>query len=313
MQPRRIDGIYAREPVRRPTVERRILVPARSNDILVSQPPRPVVIADVTPPELPTPQLPSPPAQPLEAQPARPISAPELVAPPAPPAKATKKRRIATAAYSAVIVGVLILTGVLGYSTWITNERARAEFSKDTGLQQAVGSGQIAGSAPPSEASISDQTKQAYTVAADMPRMLHIDRIDVHARVLRMSVTNKGEIQAPGGIWDTGWYDGSAKPGEPGTTFIDGHVSGPTMDAVFVKLKVLHPGDYVTVERGDGSKITYIVKTVSTNKLGDIDMKKILAAPSGEKQQLVLMTCGGNYQGNYKYDSRVIVAAERVS
>lgn len=163
--------------------------------------------------------------------------------------------------------------------------------------------------ATPNEAEVSESDKQTYTVAADMPRTISIPSLNVHARVLQMSVGNDGAIEAPAGIWDAGWYDGSAKPGQTGNAFIDGHVSGPTMPAVFKELKNIKSGVEIEIERGDGSKLTYAVTSVSTQKLKDINMSKVLAGPGGES--LTIMTCGGDYLGDYTYDSRVIVVAKR--
>ena len=154
-----------------------------------------------------------------------------------------------------------------------------------------------------------DHAKNAYTVAADIPRILSIPSLGVNARVLRMSVDREGAIEAPKGIWDTGWYDGSAKPGS-GNTFIDGHTSGPTMPAVFAKLKDIKAGAEIEIERGDGTRLRYAVRTVTTTKVTDIDMRAVLNGPGGDA--LTLMTCGGTYQGNFTYDSRVIVMATRV-
>lgn len=309
MQPRRIDGIYARELPRRSDPKRRLLVPPRPAELSTPSPvvATPVPIVDVvrTPVPAPTPKEIS--SAQLDA------ASPQPTPTPVTPSRPTKHRRLSLALYAGLIVIVLGVTAALSYSTWRTNEDARAAFAQDTPTgQSSTDSSSTSEDTPPSEAEVTETTKKAYTVAADMPRMVHIDRIGVHARVLRMSVTASGAIQAPSNIWDTGWYDGSAKPGEAGTTFIDGHISGPTMPAVFAKLKVLHAGDFVTIERGDSSTITYVVKTVNTNKVKDIDMKQVLAAPANGAQQLTLMTCGGNYQGNFTYDSRVIVVAEKV-
>lgn len=82
------------------------------------------------------------------------------------------------------------------------------------------------------------------------------------------------------------------------------------MPAVFSRLKDLAAGDWITVERGDGTRLTYAVSTVRTELVGDIDMNAVLAGVGDES--LTLMTCGGGYLGDYSYDSRVIVVATRV-
>lgn len=214
--------------------------------------------------------------------------------------------------FSGLALIVLVATGLLGYQTWLTNNQAKAFYDKPASSAVSADS-QLPDGGVPSEAPVSDDAKRNYSVAPDMPRIIKIGKIGVDARVLRLSVTNSGAIQAPSNIWDTGWYEGSAKPGEDGNAFIDGHVTGPTMSAVFTGLKTLQNGEKISIERGDGSILEYAVVGVRTEKVEDINMATVLAGPGGDKQTLTLMTCGGNLVGEYSYDSRVIVTAERTN
>lgn len=155
--------------------------------------------------------------------------------------------------------------------------------------------------------------KRAYTVPADVPRYLLIDKLGVNARVLALGRDTDGKIGVPPGIWDVAWYTGSAKPGAAGVTFIDGHISGPSMPAVFRDLHHLSPGDDITVERGDGQRTAYRVRTVETRALATIDMDQVLTTRSDDKSTLVLMTCGGTFNAHeYSYDQREIVVAGRL-
>lgn len=163
------------------------------------------------------------------------------------------------------------------------------------------------------EQPVTPAQKEAYTVAPDRPRFLIIGKIGVHARILQLGLTDKGEVAAPQGIWDTAWYDGSAAPGNPGTSFIDGHISGPTLPAVFVRLNQLVAGDAMTVERGNGEQLHYIVQTVSAVRRDAVDMATVLGPHGTNVQSLVLMTCQGQFDAKqYSYDSRLIVVATRV-
>lgn len=302
---RRIDGIY-RQDVTRRFPERRLVVPARPSVRPAVQPAagpvqKMVAITDIHRTVIVSNQAP------VVAAP-QPTVIQEVITQ---VATTSRKPRLANMFIISAVCFILLGTGILAVQTWRTNAQAKQAYSSEptTGTTSTTGEASDA----PSEAPVSDKSKQAYTVAADMPRTISIDRVGVHARVLRMSVGTDGAIEAPKSIWDAGWYDGSAKPGEPGNAFIDGHISGPTMDAVFAKLKVLKAGDYITVERGDGKSLTYSVTSITTVKIEDINMASVLAGPTGVKESLTLMTCGGNYKGNYTYDSRVIVVAKRVS
>ena len=207
------------------------------------------------------------------------------------------------------VAGVIVLLGAgfLALDVWQTNRDAHAAFAVAT----TSSSGAQNSDAPPSEAPVLEKSKQTYQVAPSMPRMIRIPSLGVDARVFRMMVGRDGDIETPKNIWDTGWYDGSAKPGEVGNAFIDGHISGPTMPAVFAGLKDIKQGAEIAIERGDGIVLKYAVDTVSTQKLDSVNMKSVLANQGGET--LTLMTCGGSFRSDHTYDSRVIVRAHRVS
>jgi sortase (surface protein transpeptidase) len=158
------------------------------------------------------------------------------------------------------------------------------------------------------EKSPTSEQKQQYVVAADAPRYLKIDPIGVDARVLPVGKDAAGKIGAPTGIWDVGWYSSSSRPGEPGVSFIDGHISGPALPAVFRDLHTLRIDDTIVVERGDGAQMRYRVKSVRIDRLAAIDMNTLLATPVDSKPTLVLMTCGGEFDSQaYTYDQRVVV------
>lgn len=210
---------------------------------------------------------------------------------------------------------LLVTTGIVTYQTWRTNTEARKVFGGGqlNTVTENDGTALDISSREGTDESPIDETKRAaYIVAPDMPRIIRIPDLNVEARVLRMGVSAKGNIEAPAGIWDTGWYDGSAKPGETGNAFIDGHISGPTQSAVFERLHTIGSGAKIVIERGDGSVLTYAVRSVTTEDIESIDMRKVLAGPSGSSESLTLMTCGGEYLGDYTYKSRVTVVADRV-
>lgn len=210
-----------------------------------------------------------------------------------------------------IIIGLLLLgmLGAVSYVAWLGWRDHQATQS----FLQAAQAGSAAAREGTDEHTVSPQQKDAYTVSPDMPRYLTIEKIGVHARILRLGVNDKGAIAAPQGIWDVGWYDGSAKPSEAGTTFIDGHISGPTLPAVFVRLHELVPGDLVVIERGSGELLRYQVQSVQSQKLDQINMAALLGPHNGNAQSLVLMTCIGQFDAHaYAYDSRLMVIAKRI-
>ena len=152
-----------------------------------------------------------------------------------------------------------------------------------------------------------------YSVASDLPRFINIPNIDVSAKVLRLGVNNNNEILTPKNIYDTGWYEGSSKPGEPGAIFINGHVSGPTKKGVFYNIKKLNTGDVIKLEIGNADLIEFKVVHKEDVPVDQVNMNKVLRSYDIDKQGLNLMTCGGEFdKNNDTYKNRTIVFAVRI-
>ncbi len=152
-----------------------------------------------------------------------------------------------------------------------------------------------------------------YKVAADAPRVLTIDGLNISARIRPMSLNSDKSIQAPKNINDSGWYTGSAKPGEAGAMFIDGHASGATRRGLFGYLDTMKNGDTLSVEKGNGEKLTYKVVHVAVVPLDAVDMSKILAPYAGVRNGLNLMSCTGAWVDDAEtLDHRVVVYTEQI-
>lgn len=151
-----------------------------------------------------------------------------------------------------------------------------------------------------------------YQVEPNLPRVLFIDKLSIKARILPMGLNEDNTIQAPVNINDSGWYNGSAQPGQPGAMLIDAHSSGRTRQGLFAYLDTLVVGDEIKIERGDGAEFVYSVAYIETVPLSEVDMKKALA-PYGEASEGVnLITCTGEWiESDKTYDHRVIVYAIR--
>lgn len=164
------------------------------------------------------------------------------------------------------------------------------------------------------EAKPTDQAVKSYSVAPDMPRLIKIPKLQVNARIRQLAEKKDGSLNAPGNIFDVGWYSSSAKPGSPGgASIFDGHVSGPTQKGVFYKLDSLKAGDLFSVELGDGTNLSYKVVEVSVVKATDVDMSKMLLPITPGTHGLNLITCTGKFDSATKtYQDRVLVFAQIV-
>ncbi|MGH7217916.1 MAG: sortase domain-containing protein [Candidatus Microsaccharimonas sp.] len=224
-------------------------------------------------------------------------------------AKKKKKNRARPLVGGFFALAILGVTGYVAFDTWISNN----VVEKTTASTAAAVQGQSTSLEGSDENVVSTSAIESYVVAADMPRVLTIDSIDVRARILQMGVTASSAIQAPINIFDSGWYTGSAKPGTPGISFIDAHASGATREGLFAYLDTLKAGNIITVERGDGTVLKYAVRKLETKKLSDINMSQVLSPQDGITEGLTLMTCTGKWMADEKtYDQRAIVYAERI-
>jgi LPXTG-site transpeptidase (sortase) family protein len=163
----------------------------------------------------------------------------------------------------------------------------------------------------PSETKPSVADVSQYSVAPDNPRVLIIPKIGVNSRVKPLGTNKDNSLSTPTNIYDVGWYTKSSKPGEiGGATLIDGHVHGIQNEGVFYNLKTLETGDRISIERGDGKTINYLVVSKETISKDNVDMAKALISADPTKPGLNLITCTGKYLPKEKtYDQRLVMYA----
>lgn len=158
----------------------------------------------------------------------------------------------------------------------------------------------------------------AHTVPASHPRYISMPSLGIDkARVVSIGLTKQNLLDTPKNIGDTAWFNKSATPGMgTGAVVIDGHNGGATRDGIFAKLASLNNGDLITIERGDGKKISYAVaenRTMSLEQANDQGMKDMMNSIDLSKEGLSLITCAGNWVPRDKvFDKRVMVRAVAV-
>lgn len=165
------------------------------------------------------------------------------------------------------------------------------------------------------ETPITPEEVEGHTVPAEQPRYISIPSLDIQkARVVSVGLTTNKMLDTPKNIADTAWFNKSATPGSgSGAVVIDGHNGGITKNGVFVKLSDLKEDDEIIIERGDGKKIIYLVKTNVTMSLQEANtkgMKDMMQSIDPAYQGLSLITCAGNWVPRDKvFDKRVMVRA----
>lgn len=217
------------------------------------------------------------------------------------------RRSRAVAAVAVVLV--LVATGVVSVDTWTTNRAiaaiAAAEAPADNSNDEDSSTAEHRQAAEGTDVRRpASNALASWTVPADEPRAIYIDKLGVSARVLPMGRNADNSLQAPINIYDAGWYTSSAKPGQPGATLIDGH-SGLSVPGIFSRLGDLEPGDHIRVETGGRATRNYEVVKRDVVDRDDVNMSELMI-PHGADRGLNLVSCTG------AWDSRAGTASQRV-
>ena len=221
-----------------------------------------------------------------------------------------------------VLVGMAILVFGLGLlvniETLQTNHSAKAQVAALSKKAEVASTGTTADDPViPSETKPTTTNVASYQVAPDTPKLITIAKLGVKARVKPVGVTSSNELGTPASIYDSGWYNASAKPGGgagAGAMLIDGHVHGPTLPGVFVDIKKLVAGDAIQVTRGDNQMFTYVVVMVQTVPADSVNVGQLLTSIKPGQPALNLITCGGKFDAKTQhYEDRVEVFAVQQS
>jgi sortase (surface protein transpeptidase) len=151
-----------------------------------------------------------------------------------------------------------------------------------------------------------------YNVPADQPKKIIISSIGVAGFIQPVGKDQYENIGVPTNIHFAGWYVKSVKPGEPGLSVIDGHVSSLYGAALFAKLKNLRQNDEVQIQFGDDSIRHFQV--VEKRALSESQTGKFLLTKHDDiDKQLNLVTCGGAFNKiSDKYNDRLVVVTKRI-
>jgi LPXTG-site transpeptidase (sortase) family protein len=165
------------------------------------------------------------------------------------------------------------------------------------------------GDAPPGQSSVAP-ARQGRPAASQRIEFIP-ERLTLpgHATAAILpAVTVDGVLRVPEDVEHVGWWDGSARVGEPfGSTVIAGHVDSATEGiGFFARLLRIKAGDTITL-RADSHQLKYRVTSVRTVA------RKALATDSQAFMQtgphrVVLITCTGNFHRDRGgYDSNLVV------
>ena len=188
----------------------------------------------------------------------------------------------------------------------------------------------------PVPAALADSWLSMRAGPVPVPIELHVPTLGIHAQVLGVGLTDRGEMDAPRGhagdpVWERAfWYRGSAVPGATSTALVAGHASAPEAGpAVFAGIERLRLGDPVVIhDTRSGLDVRFAVREIAVYTLAQAAEPATLARiygtgpatgawpqPSADGiAHLTLITCAGSFRpADGTHDHRLVVYAERVT
>lgn len=202
-----------------------------------------------------------------------------------------------------VFATVLVIAGVI----IMINEAQMTRANEDKQQPIAIPvDGSEPGNAP------SDEQVREWIVPAHMPRFIRIPDLRVFARVMEVGLQNEA-VGVPNSIFNVGWFNGSALPGESGASMMVGHGGGGNdPSVVFDRLGHLNIGARIEIEMGDGRRFNYSVvekKILSIEEANDY-MASMMIVANDREQGLSLISCVGDWLPYQQtLDRRVMVRA----
>lgn len=150
------------------------------------------------------------------------------------------------------------------------------------------------------------------TASYSLPVRLKIPKINVDAPINQMGLTPEGNMQAPSGLQNVGWYKFGPHPGDIGSAVIAGHF-GRSRDGelpVFERLHTLIAGDIINVKDKKGRVATFVVRELQI--LNQNEAAPNVFSSNDGKAYLNLITCQGAWDSTQQtYSNRLVVFSDK--
>jgi len=175
------------------------------------------------------------------------------------------------------------------------------------GLGHVLDRGAAAGSATAGAALVVPAPASTPQAArAVRPTSVSIPSIKVDSSLEDLGLSAAGVLQPPSDPRQAGWFDGGTVPGQTGPAVIVGHVDSLSGPAVFADLRLLHPGDTITIALSSGDTVRFQVTAVDRYPKSGFPTAAVYGPqPSPE---LRLITCGGVFKDDSYLDNIVVYA-----
>lgn len=202
--------------------------------------------------------------------------------------------------------------GTSSKTTLISGCISTVGFSSSTG--QAC-----SGAATPNVALSQPAPTQTQTISSSpvvnsgngSPVRIQIPKINVDAPFQYNGLNQDGSMEIPNNVIDVGWFTGSVRPGEKGTSVITGHVAQirggiVTKPGVFFNLRDLRVGDTLAVTNDKGESITFVVRE-TRNYDPSADATDIFTSKDNAAHMNII-TCEGTWNPDQlSYSQRLVI------
>jgi LPXTG-site transpeptidase (sortase) family protein len=122
------------------------------------------------------------------------------------------------------------------------------------------------------------------------PVRLKIPSLNIDTPLESVGLTSQGAVGVPKVYTNAAWYNLGPRPGEVGSSIIDGHSGWKNgIQSVFDNLYKIKKGDKLYVEDENGIIFTFVVREFRVYSLND-DISDIFSSSDG-KAHLNLITC----------------------
>jgi LPXTG-site transpeptidase (sortase) family protein len=141
----------------------------------------------------------------------------------------------------------------------------------------------------------------------EVPVRIIIPNLQVETEIESVTVDSNGNMDVPKDWNNTAWYSLGPKPGEKGSSVIDGHLDTPSGDpAIFANISNLKKGDEIKVIDEKNNTYTFSVFSVKNYELSEMPLDEIFSRNT--EPMLNLITCSGVFDQNKKmYTHRTVV------
>jgi hypothetical protein len=207
-----------------------------------------------------------------------------------------------------------LLATALGLGGWLLYNRGQADHPvSQPGRGQAgeSGSGGLAAGAHAPAGRITGPAARSGPGTVARPVWLVIPAIGVSTSVVRLGLTAQNTLQVPPTPAVVGWYTGSPRPGDIGSSVIVGHIDSKLGPGVFFNLRQLKRGQFIYVIRAN--------QTVGVFEVTSLHMYRKSRFPRNEvygpvpDAELRLITCGGTFDyATGSYLSNVVAYADLI-